>query len=125
MIWFILVLFVFGIIFGAIARLLVPGRDPIGIVGTWALGVAGSFMGGFLGYLIFGGRPRRRPVPDERHLRIHHRSGRAPVALPGRRRQPPTRRLIPPRTPRPRVEGASGRTARPRSGAPWARGRGA
>jgi uncharacterized membrane protein YeaQ/YmgE (transglycosylase-associated protein family) len=55
MIWFILVLFVFGIIFGAIARLLVPGRDPIGIVGTWALGVAGSFMGGFLGYLIFGG----------------------------------------------------------------------
>jgi uncharacterized membrane protein YeaQ/YmgE (transglycosylase-associated protein family) len=55
MIWFILVLFVFGIVFGAIARLLVPGRDPMGIVGTWALGVAGSFMGGFLGYLLFGG----------------------------------------------------------------------
>jgi uncharacterized membrane protein YeaQ/YmgE (transglycosylase-associated protein family) len=54
MIWFILVLFVFGIIFGAIARLLVPGRDPIGIVGTWALGVVGSFVGGFLGYALFG-----------------------------------------------------------------------
>ncbi len=54
MLWFLLVLFFFGIIFGAIARLLVPGPDPLGIVGTWALGVAGSFVGGFLGYLIFG-----------------------------------------------------------------------
>ena len=54
MLWFLFVLFFFGIIFGAIARLLVPGRDPMGIVGTWALGVAGSFVGGFLGYLIFG-----------------------------------------------------------------------
>ncbi|MCO8127804.1 GlsB/YeaQ/YmgE family stress response membrane protein [Acidimicrobiia bacterium EGI L10123] len=54
MLWFLLVLFFFGIIFGAIARLLVPGPDPMGIVGTWALGVAGSFVGGFLGYLIFG-----------------------------------------------------------------------
>ncbi|HAS10008.1 MAG TPA: GlsB/YeaQ/YmgE family stress response membrane protein [Acidimicrobiaceae bacterium] len=54
MLWFLLVLFFFGIIFGAIARLLVPGPDPMGIVGTWALGVAGSFVGGFLGYVIFG-----------------------------------------------------------------------
>lgn len=54
MIWFILVLFVFGIFFGAIARLLVPGRDPMGCMGTWALGVAGSFLGGFLGYALFG-----------------------------------------------------------------------
>ena len=54
MLWFLLVLFFFGIIFGAIARLLVPGRDPLGLVGTWALGVAGSFVGGFLGYALFG-----------------------------------------------------------------------
>ena len=54
MLWFILVLFVFGIFFGAIARLLVPGRDPMGCMGTWALGVAGSFLGGFLGYVLFG-----------------------------------------------------------------------
>lgn len=54
MLWFLLVLFFFGIIFGAIARLVVPGPDPMGIVGTWALGVAGSFVGGFLGYLICG-----------------------------------------------------------------------
>lgn len=54
MLWFLLVLFVFGIVFGAIARLLVPGRDPMGIMGTWLLGVVGSFVGGFLGYAIFG-----------------------------------------------------------------------
>lgn len=54
MLWFLLVLFVFGILFGALARLLVPGPDPMGIVGTWALGVGGSFLGGFLGYVLFG-----------------------------------------------------------------------
>lgn len=54
MLWFLLVLFVFGIIFGAIARLLVPGPDPMGIVATWALGIAGSLVGGFLGYAVFG-----------------------------------------------------------------------
>lgn len=54
MIWFLLVLLFFGLLFGAIARLLVPGRDPLGCIGTWALGVAGSFVGGFLGYALFG-----------------------------------------------------------------------
>lgn len=54
MLWFILVIFVFGIIFGALARLIVPGRDRMGIVKTWALGVCGSLLGGFLGYAIFG-----------------------------------------------------------------------
>ena len=54
MIWFILVLFFFGFVFGAIARLLVPGRDPMGCMGTWALGMVGSFVGGFLGYALFG-----------------------------------------------------------------------
>lgn len=53
-IWFVLVLFLFGFIFGAIARFLVPGRDPMGCVGTWALGIVGSLVGGFLGYAIFG-----------------------------------------------------------------------
>jgi uncharacterized membrane protein YeaQ/YmgE (transglycosylase-associated protein family) len=53
-IWFLLVLFVFGFVFGAIARAIVPGRDPMGCTGTWALGIAGSLVGGFLGYAIFG-----------------------------------------------------------------------
>ncbi|GJM39354.1 MAG: hypothetical protein DHS20C19_27210 [Acidimicrobiales bacterium] len=54
MLWFLLILLVFGLVFGAIARLLVPGPDPIGFGGTWLLGLVGSFVGGFLGYLIFG-----------------------------------------------------------------------
>jgi uncharacterized membrane protein YeaQ/YmgE (transglycosylase-associated protein family) len=53
MLGFIIVLLVVGLIAGAIARLLVPGRDPIGLLGTIALGVIGSFIGGFLQNLIF------------------------------------------------------------------------
>jgi uncharacterized membrane protein YeaQ/YmgE (transglycosylase-associated protein family) len=37
---------------GAIARLLLPGRDPIGILGTIVVGILGSFVGGFLENLI-------------------------------------------------------------------------
>jgi uncharacterized membrane protein YeaQ/YmgE (transglycosylase-associated protein family) len=40
---------VFGLIVGAIAKLVMPGRDPGGIVVTMALGIAGALMGGFLG----------------------------------------------------------------------------
>ena len=54
MIWFIFVLLIFGVIAGAIARLLVPGPDPMTFAGTWLLGVAGSFLGGFLGAVLFG-----------------------------------------------------------------------
>lgn len=54
MIWFIFVLLVFGFIAGAIARLLVPGKDPMSLFQTWALGVAGSLLGGFLGAVLFG-----------------------------------------------------------------------
>lgn len=46
---------VFGLVVGAIARLLVPGEQPIGILGTMLLGIVGSFVGGFLGALLFGG----------------------------------------------------------------------
>ena len=53
MLWFIIVLIIIGLIAGAIARLVVPGRDPIGIFGTIAIGVIGSFVGGFIGYALF------------------------------------------------------------------------
>ena len=49
----ILYLLIFGAIAGFIARLLVPGRDPIGFFGTILLGIVGSFIGGLLGYVIF------------------------------------------------------------------------
>ncbi|MGH9134877.1 MAG: GlsB/YeaQ/YmgE family stress response membrane protein [Ilumatobacteraceae bacterium] len=54
MLWFIIVLLVIGFIAGALARLLVPGSDPMSLAGTWLLGVVGSFVGGFLGYVLFG-----------------------------------------------------------------------
>jgi uncharacterized membrane protein YeaQ/YmgE (transglycosylase-associated protein family) len=52
MVIFIIWLLIVGLIVGAIARLLMPGRDPIGIFGTIVLGIAGSFVGGFLQNLI-------------------------------------------------------------------------
>jgi uncharacterized membrane protein YeaQ/YmgE (transglycosylase-associated protein family) len=52
MVTFIIVLLIVGLIAGAIARLLMPGRDPLGILGTIALGIAGSFVGGFLQNLV-------------------------------------------------------------------------
>jgi uncharacterized membrane protein YeaQ/YmgE (transglycosylase-associated protein family) len=53
MLGFLIYLFVIGIVAGFLARLLVPGRDPMGFWATVLLGIAGSFIGGFLGYLIF------------------------------------------------------------------------
>ena len=43
---------ILGIIAGALARLLVPGRDPMGLIGTMLLGIVGSFVGGFLASLL-------------------------------------------------------------------------
>jgi uncharacterized membrane protein YeaQ/YmgE (transglycosylase-associated protein family) len=54
MIGFLLYMLVIGIVAGFLARLLVPGRDPMGFWATVLLGVVGSFVGGFLGYLLFG-----------------------------------------------------------------------
>jgi len=52
MVVFIIVLLIVGFIVGGIARLLMPGRDPIGVFGTIVLGIVGSFVGGFLQNLI-------------------------------------------------------------------------
>lgn len=45
----ILGLILFGLVVGAIAKLLMPGRDPGGIFVTIILGIVGSVLGGFLG----------------------------------------------------------------------------
>ncbi|MGI8589411.1 MAG: GlsB/YeaQ/YmgE family stress response membrane protein [Nakamurella sp.] len=54
MLGLIISLLVIGLIAGALARLIVPGKQNISIPMTIVLGVIGSFVGGFLGYLIFG-----------------------------------------------------------------------
>lgn len=48
-IYFILI----GLVIGAVARLLMPGRDPIGIIGTILVGVVGAIIGGYLWRAIF------------------------------------------------------------------------
>ena len=54
LVWFILALAFIGLIVGAVARVLVPGPTPMGILGTIGAGIAGAFIGGFIGRLLFG-----------------------------------------------------------------------
>ena len=54
MLGFIIVMIIIGAIAGFVARLLVPGPDPMGVGATILLGIIGSFIGGFLGWAIFG-----------------------------------------------------------------------
>ena len=53
---------IFGLIVGAVAKLLMPGRDPGGIIVTMALGIAGAVLGGFIGRAPAGMASRMRPV---------------------------------------------------------------
>jgi len=53
MVGLIISLIVIGLIAGALARLVVPGKQNISIPMTILLGIVGSFVGGFLGFLIF------------------------------------------------------------------------
>ena len=54
LLWFVLVLAFIGLIVGAVARVLVPGPTPMGILGTIGAGIAGAFIGGFIGRLLLG-----------------------------------------------------------------------
>jgi uncharacterized membrane protein YeaQ/YmgE (transglycosylase-associated protein family) len=53
MLGLIVTMVVVGLIAGALARLIVPGRQDMSILMTIVLGIVGSFVGGFLGYLLF------------------------------------------------------------------------
>ena len=52
--WFILVLAVWGLVVGALARLALPGPDPMGMLATIGLGLAGSFIGGVVSEIFLG-----------------------------------------------------------------------
>lgn len=64
MLEFIIILILVGLVAGFVARLVVPGRDPMGIVGTIVLGIVGSFVGGFIWNLI----QYHRVAPHKFHL---------------------------------------------------------
>lgn len=49
----IIAFLIVGLIAGFLARLLVPGKDPMGILGTLVLGLVGSLLGGFLARALF------------------------------------------------------------------------
>ena len=43
---------VLGLIVGIVAKLIMPGKDPGGMVVTILIGIAGAFIGGFIGSLM-------------------------------------------------------------------------
>ena len=45
----------FGLVVGAIAKLLFPGRDPGGVIVTALLGLVGAMIGTFVGRALWGG----------------------------------------------------------------------
>ena len=49
-IWWLII----GLIAGALARLIMPGRDPMGIIATMLLGIVGSILGGLVSWAIWG-----------------------------------------------------------------------
>ena len=49
-IWWLII----GLIAGALARLIMPGRDAMGIVATILLGIVGSILGGLVSWAIWG-----------------------------------------------------------------------
>jgi uncharacterized membrane protein YeaQ/YmgE (transglycosylase-associated protein family) len=58
----IVVWLVVGIIAGALARLLVPGEDPMGLLGTMLLGLAGSVLGGLVADALIAGDQNFSPA---------------------------------------------------------------
>jgi uncharacterized membrane protein YeaQ/YmgE (transglycosylase-associated protein family) len=51
---FLVILAVSGLIIGALARLALPGPDPMGIPATIGLGLGGSFFGGIVARVLLG-----------------------------------------------------------------------
>lgn len=50
----LLVFILVGLVVGILARALLPGRDPIGILGTILVGIVGAIVGGYLWRAAFG-----------------------------------------------------------------------
>lgn len=53
-VWWLII----GLVAGGLARLLMPGRQPMGILMTMVLGLVGSMLGGFISSLIFHYEPQ-------------------------------------------------------------------
>lgn len=53
----IIAFIILGLLAGAIAKAIMPGDDPGGIIVTTLIGIAGALVGGFLAAAIFGAHP--------------------------------------------------------------------
>jgi uncharacterized membrane protein YeaQ/YmgE (transglycosylase-associated protein family) len=53
LIWNIFLMIVLGLIVGFVARFIVPGKHPLGLIATAVLGIVGSYVGGTLGSVVF------------------------------------------------------------------------
>jgi uncharacterized membrane protein YeaQ/YmgE (transglycosylase-associated protein family) len=53
----IIAFIVLGLLAGAIAKAIMPGEDPGGIIVTAIIGIAGALLGGFLAAALFGAHP--------------------------------------------------------------------
>jgi uncharacterized membrane protein YeaQ/YmgE (transglycosylase-associated protein family) len=54
-------LLIMGLIVGAVGRLVVPGKHRLGFFGTMAVGVAGAFLGWWIGKALVGGKFHDHP----------------------------------------------------------------
>jgi uncharacterized membrane protein YeaQ/YmgE (transglycosylase-associated protein family) len=91
---FIVVIILSSLLVGALGRLAVPGPDPMGFLGTVALGLAGSLLGGLVTFFLWG-RPAgigfsilgAAVVLILYRKFVQHR----PITGPGARKPPPPR----------------------------------
>jgi uncharacterized membrane protein YeaQ/YmgE (transglycosylase-associated protein family) len=91
--WFILALALGGLIVGALARLALPGPDPMSILATIGLGIAGSFVGGIVSWLFLGhaGGLVISVLAATLLLYLHRRFVQhRPITGPGARQLPPS-----------------------------------
>lgn len=89
--WMILSIAVVGLLIGGLARLVIPGRQPIGVLATIAIGITGSLVGSLIGHAIGTGQLVSFLLElgvavvgvlavNRRHLTVIGRPGRYPVA---------------------------------------------
>ena len=90
----LLFLGLWGLVVGALARLALPGPDPMGILATIGLGLGGSFLGGVVSWVFLGhGAGFVFSVLGATLLLYLHRRfvQHRPLTGPGSRRLPPGR----------------------------------
>lgn len=53
---------VFGLVIGLVSKAIHPGEEPVGFLPTVLIGIAGSFLGGSVNYLLSSGNSQFRPA---------------------------------------------------------------